>query len=96
MEEGNLYNIMEENGYKFSWGINSLIKDFQNRKNCSANFLQRGEACAVPFTFLLVGRQTSRESSKIPPNQRPVQVCMVDYLKSEAANREEVYLRRTF
>ena len=56
MGEGNLYNMMKENGYKFSWGINSLITDFQNRKNCSANFLQWGEACAVLFTFLLVGR----------------------------------------
>ena len=54
------------------------------------------DPCAVPFTFLLVGRQTSRESSEIPPDQRPVRVCMVDYLKSEAANCEEVYLRRTF
>ena len=29
------------------WGINS--KDFQNRKTCSANFLQWGKACAVQF-----------------------------------------------
>ena len=87
---------MKENGYKFSWGINSLIKDFQNRKNCSVNFLQRGKACAVPFEFLLVGRQTSRESGEIPPDRRPVRVCMVDYLKSESVNREEMYLRRIF
>ena len=51
--------------------------------------------CAVPFEFL-VGRQTSRESGEIPPDRRPVRVCMVDYLKLEAVNREEVYLRRTF
>ena len=50
----------------------------------------------VPFEFLLVGRQTSRESGEIPPDQGPVRVCMVDYLKSEATNHEEVYLRRTF
>ena len=27
------------------------------------------KACAVPFEFLLVGRQTSRESGEIPPDQ---------------------------
>ena len=34
--------------------------------------------CAVPFEFLLVGRQTSRESGEIPPDRRPVRVCMMD------------------
>ena len=52
--------------------------------------------CAVPFEFLLVGRQTSRESGEIPPDRRPVRVCMMDQLKLEAVNRGEVYLRRTF
>ena len=42
-----------------------------------------GQGCAVPFEFLLVGK-TSRESGEIPPDQRPVRVCMVDYLKSES------------
>ena len=58
--------------------------------------MQFKEECAVPFEFLLVGRQTSGESGEIPPDQRPVRVCMVDYLKSEAVNREEMYLRRIF
>ena len=43
--------------------------------------------CAVPFEFLLVGRQTSRESGEIPPDRRPVRVCMMDkmdQLKSES------------
>ena len=88
--------MMKENGYKIFLGNELFDKRFPEQKNCSANFLQRGKACAIPFEFLLVGRQTSRESGEIPPDQRPVRVCMVDYLKSGAANREEVYLRRTF
>ena len=97
--EGNLYNIMKENRCKFSWGINSLTKDFQNRKNCSANFLQWGEACVVPFTVIvLVGMQTSEEQrDSARSDQRPVRVCMMDHFKSAGAiNREEVYLRGTF
>ena len=45
------------------------------------------QLCAVPFEFLLVGRQTSRESGEIPPDRRPVRVCMMDkmdQLKSES------------
>ena len=37
---------------KLLWGINS--KDFQNRKTCSVNFLQRGKACAVPFSIFQI------------------------------------------
>ena len=48
--------------------------------------------CAVLFMLFIVDMQTSRESGEIPPDQRPVRVCMVDYLKSdqlEAVNRGE-------
>ena len=38
---------------KLAWGIS--LKDFQNRKNCSANFLQWGEACVVPFVLFILG-----------------------------------------
>ena len=45
-------------------------------------------------------RQADEQGERRDParsaDQRPVRVCMVDYLKSEAINREEVYLRRTF
>ena len=77
---------------KFYWEINSNFgKRFTEQKNCSANFLQWGEACAVPFTFLIVGMQTSREwrdptrletSASLHEDQ-----CKLDRL--EVANHEE-------
>ena len=40
------------NGMKFYWGINSkLEKDFQNSEPLFCKLLQRGEACAVPFSM---------------------------------------------
>ena len=42
------------NGMKFCWGINSKIrkkKIFKTVKRCFVSFLQRGEACAVPFSI---------------------------------------------
>ena len=40
------------NGMKFYWEINSkLEKIFKTVKLCFLNFLQQGEACAVPFSM---------------------------------------------
>ena len=44
-----------------------VIKDFQNRKTCSVNFLQWGEACAVPFCIfqIMADEQCSGEISPV-------------------------------
>ena len=44
-----------------------VIKDFQNKKTGSANFLQWGEACAVPFGIfqITVDEQYSGEISLV-------------------------------
>ena len=84
---------------KFYWGINSNFgKRFTEQKNCSANFSQQGEACAVPFTFLIVCMQTSRKR-RDPAHCWTSASLHGDHLKSdqlEAVNRGEEYLRETF
>ena len=58
---------------KFYWGINSNFdKRFTEQKNYSANFLQWGEACVVPFTFIIVDACRQAKSGEIPPVWRPV------------------------
>ena len=62
---------------KFYWRINSNFdKRFTEQKNYSANFLQWGEACAVPFTLLIVDACRRADSGEIAPVWRPVRVCM--------------------
>ena len=60
-----MYNIVKRSRYNYvkcSWGINSSFdKRFTEQKKCTANILQRGEACVVPFMLFIVGMQTSRE-----------------------------------
>ena len=67
MGEGNLYNMMKENGYKFSWGINSLIKDFQNRKIVLQTFYNGGRHVRSRLSFFLkAGRRAVRAARSRP------------------------------
>ena len=55
MGEGNNEEIVKlYNNMKIYWGINSKLekkKIFKTVKLCFVNFLQRGEACVVPFSI---------------------------------------------
>ena len=76
---------------RYNYVNSSFDKRFTEQKNCAANFLQRGEACAVPFTLLIEGMQVSREQ------RDPAHLETSSSLQtSEAVNRGEEYLRGTF
>ena len=49
-----------------------------------------GESCAVPFEFLLVGRQTSRESGEIPPDQQIRDQCESAWWTTSSRKRSTV------
>ena len=84
---------------KFSWGINSNFgKRFTQQKKLFCKLFTMGEACAVPFMFLIVGMQMSREQWD-PAHLETSPSLHGDHLKSdqlEAVNRGEEYLRETF
>ena len=61
--------------------------------------IQGTEWCAVPFTFLIVGMQTSRERRDPAHLETSASLQCEDQRKSdqlEAANRGEWYLREIF
>ena len=52
MGEGNNEEIVKlYNSMKIYWGINSKLDKKKTVKLCFVNFLQRGEACVVPFSI---------------------------------------------
>ena len=74
------------------------FRNFLGFRICGDEMFCEGWGCAVPFTFLIVGMQTSRE--RRDPARLETSVSLhEDHLKSdqlEAANCGEGYLRETF
>ena len=68
-------------------GINAPIQPIPQPR---LNTTQLNTTCAVPFEFLLVGRQTSRESGEIPPNQLIRDQCESAWWTTSSRKRSTV------